>query len=488
MPNRNDRWRYGALLTSILVIAGVLRVWNLGRLSFWYDEVVTMRLARQPGPVELLAELERIDATRAPLHPLVLQAWIHGFGKTEGLARALSALCGMATVAAMAWIGTLAADQRTALWAAWLGALSPPLVYYSREARMYAWLVLLTCLAWGILLTLRARVSWSQLIAFGCLLVGLAYSHPLGLLMIFAIACAYLCQRSTYQLRLAHWGALHVLVALAIAPWVWRYFNHEPEFLTKDQSFKFLVGLPIGFTGGNRWVLLLALLLIAIGWTPHQIRLRAAVAVKRKLRHWTQNSLGQPSSATPLLVWFVLPPVMLYVYSQIVRPIFGPARYTLFVGPAYLILIAGGLARLPRLIRYPLAVGLAVLAGSDMTRTVFASDLKADWREAARFLDSRSRDVAVVVLSDNPGRNVEAETARYYLGVGTTVIAAESTVGATKPLLSLPSNEAWFAVGLRQGHPVAPVPPTLGRDWSAKERHDFPGLRLERWERVGAPP
>ena len=52
-------------------------------------------------------------------------------------------------------IGREPFDDRTALWAAWLAAVCPPLVYYSQEARMYAWLVLLTALSWLVLLSFR---------------------------------------------------------------------------------------------------------------------------------------------------------------------------------------------------------------------------------------------------------------------------------------------------------------------------------------------
>ncbi|MGC8642877.1 MAG: hypothetical protein ACP5XB_23715, partial [Isosphaeraceae bacterium] len=58
------------VLLIILALAAGLRFWHLGGLSFWYDEVVTMRLAEAPTPAALLHRLFEIDATRAPLHPL----------------------------------------------------------------------------------------------------------------------------------------------------------------------------------------------------------------------------------------------------------------------------------------------------------------------------------------------------------------------------------------------------------------------------------
>jgi Dolichyl-phosphate-mannose-protein mannosyltransferase len=114
-----------------------------------------MRLAGTPGPAALLERLFQIDATRAPLHPLVLQVWLRLFGTTEASARALSVLCGVVTVGLVWWIGKLVFDAHTGLWAACLASVSPLLVYYSREARMYAWLVMVTSLCWGLLFALR---------------------------------------------------------------------------------------------------------------------------------------------------------------------------------------------------------------------------------------------------------------------------------------------------------------------------------------------
>ncbi len=154
-------------LAGILLVASILRLFQLGHSSLWYDEVVTMRLARADGPAAMLRLLRQIDATRAPLHPLILQWWVSAFGASDFSGRSLSALCGILTVAAVYWVGREAFDAKTGLWAAWLCGLSPLLVYYSREVRMYAWLALVTCLGWGLLFShvrpqvLEGRAVWT---------------------------------------------------------------------------------------------------------------------------------------------------------------------------------------------------------------------------------------------------------------------------------------------------------------------------------------
>ena len=108
-------------------------------------------------------------------------------------------------------------------------------------------------------------------------------------------------------------------------------------------------------------------------------------------------------------------------------PSSGP-RYTLFVAPAFLILVAQGLAVLPFLARLALAIALTLLSAATMGPSVYAPDLKADWRDLGGEIRQQiqthpGREFRVIVKSPDPARNVEVETARYYLPGECQVIA-----------------------------------------------------------------
>src|SRR5258708_1698340 len=191
-------WSWGARalpLAAILMIATGLRLWGLDGTSLWYDEVITMRVARADGPASLVQRLDQLHGTRAPLHPLVLHAWLRVFGPSDLAGRSFSALCGIVTVVVIHGLGRRAFDEQSGRWAAWLAAVCPPLVYYSREARMYAWLVLLTCLSWLVFISFRRAVKPAQIFAYWLLLTSLVYSHPLGLFMVAAHGLAFLLVR-----------------------------------------------------------------------------------------------------------------------------------------------------------------------------------------------------------------------------------------------------------------------------------------------------
>jgi hypothetical protein len=180
------------------------------------------------------------------------------------------------------------------------------------------------------------------------------------------------------------------------------------------------------------------------------------------------------------LIWLVIPPLVLYAYSWVLHPIFGPARYTLFVAPAYLILVTRGLAKLPLPLGIAAAAGAAVLSGQMLMSTVYRPDLRADWRGAAAYLESRDPGALVAVVSADPSRNVEFESARYYFRPGRAVIPCPVSLGE----LAGGRTGVWVSVGLRDGRPVGVLPEELVDSEIIREVVDFPGLRLMRIERL----
>src|SRR3954454_10533627 len=113
------------LLGACLAMAASLRFFDLERANVWADESVSYRIAASDGPSALLDSLVALDASRAPLHPLILQGWFWVFGTSLLVGRVLSACFGLATVALVYWLGRQAFNRTTALLACALAALNP---------------------------------------------------------------------------------------------------------------------------------------------------------------------------------------------------------------------------------------------------------------------------------------------------------------------------------------------------------------------------
>jgi len=383
------------------MVAAGLRIWHLNRRSLWFDEVVTLRLARASGPAEMFPLLCRIDGTRAPLHPLLLMGWLRLFGHSDLAARAFGAVLGVATVVVVYALGRRAFDEATALWGAWLAAVCPTLVYYSQEVRMYALLVLLTVLSWILFLEFRRGASWSLVTIYSGLLIALVYTHPLGLFMAAAHGLAYIVLGRRTVLSPGRWATAWCLTGLAVAPWIRRYLDHGTDHPMPRYPIRFLIGIPIEYIGGNSLTLIPWALLIAGG-----------------LLVWKAGKLGlrKPYEEGALLCWFAAPPLLMYTYSWIGQPIFGPSRYHLFVAPAYLLLVAAGLALLARPLRLAVAAVMLALTVQLLVGMTDAPARKADWRALAAWLNQRGEPARVVVYPHDPRFPHEhIEAARYYL-------------------------------------------------------------------------
>ena len=299
-------------------------------------------------------------------------------------------------------------------------------------------------------------------------MIALVYSHPLGLLMLVALSLGSLVFGREFFGHPQRWLAVHLAVFVATAPWICRYVDHPPEFLSGRLPLRFLLGTPIGFLGGNFVVLAGLVCLAGFG------------LARRRLSFSSPGSWAMPVC---LMLWMVLPPTLLYAYSWLASPVFGPERYTLFVAPAFLILVVQGLPLLRPLIRYGVLIGLGLLAASMLPTRVYKPDLKADWRGcsatiAAAMAANPDAPFTVVVQSTDSTRNVEVETARYYLPPRCQVLAFDQVTSSGAD--ALPKGEVYLAISSKNSQDVPPVfeKASFFASWQLQQR--YPGLLLYR--------
>ena len=260
------------------------------------------------------------------------------------------------------------------------------------------------------------------------------------------------------------WFSSQLAVVLGIAPWIGRYLDHPPESTSGRLPLRYLLGLPIGFIGGNFPVLIICLILVAYG--IFEIRARRARCIL--------ITISYPAATISLVIWLLIPSIVLYISSRVTYPLFGPPRYTLFVGPAYLILVARGLAKLPGFLGLTTALAGAILSGVMLSHVVYRTDLKADWRNLAVYLDQRDPGATIAVISADASGTTELETARYY------VKPAHAVVPWSEDLIDLKHGQkpTWVSIGLENGQAVCALPTMLLKNFHVEETVDFTRLRL----------
>ncbi|GIK36324.1 MAG: hypothetical protein BroJett011_01570 [Chloroflexota bacterium] len=138
----------------ILLLAALLRFYNLSGQSLWADEGNSVALVQRS-----FVEIARRTAfdIHPPFYYWLLKCWTFLFGSGEIGLRSLSAVLGVGLVYIIGVLGTRWFGPRVGLIAALIAAFSPLQVYYSQEARMYMLLALLSSLT-----VLAASLIWQS--------------------------------------------------------------------------------------------------------------------------------------------------------------------------------------------------------------------------------------------------------------------------------------------------------------------------------------
>ncbi len=331
-------------LVLVLALALGLRVYQLGAQSLWNDEGTSVALALRD-----LATIAR-DASRdihPPLYYDMLHVWVRLFGAGEAAVRSLSVLAGVGLVLGTWLYARRRGHQGAALVAAALSALSAFQVYYSQEARMYAWVAL-----WGLLSMLalqrllealrtgQHRLMWALLYAAPTLAA--LYTHYFAVTLVLAQNLAFVLYllkdaRGPARERLWRWTLLQALILLAYAPWLLysRAALQSWPAVSAPLSWDQVLDLARAF---------------ALGITvPARLRTLAAA-----LALWAVALLGIPGPRTEgrdarpgwlLDLLYLAVPLGTLLLLSLRRPMLNP-KFVLLATPAFYVLLGRGVVRL----------------------------------------------------------------------------------------------------------------------------------------------
>jgi len=172
--------------TARLVLGGLILVGLVVRLAvprgIWLDEAISIHQARL-SLHDMFLTLYNGDR-QPPFHDLVLWLTIRAFGHGEFAVRLPSLIAGTLVVPVLYELGRELYDRRTGLVAAAFAAVSPVLIWYSQEVRMYEFVALFGLLA--LLMQLRVLRNPAMLNWAGYILAtaALLWSHYFGLVLI----------------------------------------------------------------------------------------------------------------------------------------------------------------------------------------------------------------------------------------------------------------------------------------------------------------
>lgn len=408
-PRPRSRSRHGPTwaVVGLTLLAAVLRVSRLALQSLWNDELASWHQAHWPTIAQVLERGVAPDV-HPPGYFVLLHLWMGVAGSSEAALRAPSVLFGVLTVPATYALGRSLYTRREGLVAAAFTAVAWMPVYYSREARPYALLILCAVLTgWCLIETVRRLETDGRLdprFAAGYLLSALTavYCHYFGLLLVALQALVAGLRLSPRPRALPRLAAIYLLLTIAYLPWL-------PYLLDDLRLRSFWIKTP-------RPGALVELYRFELGRWSFLILLVAALCAAALVR-WLAQSRGPGtgvlvrrailSPTALLLVWLLAPPLVAWMKSQVSTPVF-TLRNLVLTAPALYLLVARAVTRLAprRSATAVLATTLCALLLYDLgvRRRFWTAPTKEQWREAAErvLTDPRYADAPVFGAALDP--------------------------------------------------------------------------------------
>lgn len=346
------------LLTTIL-FAFALRLYKLGGQSLWYDETVSVELARKSIP-GLLAH------TAGDIHPpgyyLLLHAWeqltrplVFASSPTTGQLEFLYAwpsfCAGVLLIALLYTLGRKLYSPNVGLIAATLAAINAYQIWYSQEVRMY------TIIAALSLICLYTLLKWfdqpasqnnTPLIAYAlCAAAGLYIHYYLifSLIALNLIAFWFVCTKvSQHGKWIRNWIGAQIGTLMLWLPWLptfWQQATDPPvppwrepwTLSTFGQSLaETISALAIGQSLPSQWSLLWVTLLGTIGVALFLVATRTRP---------DQPHHGPPARGI-ISLYAIGPILLLYTITALGPPVYH-VRYLFLFAPLFLLPVARGL-------------------------------------------------------------------------------------------------------------------------------------------------
>jgi mannosyltransferase len=390
--------RYYLWILLIVLLAFALRLYAIDRQDIWGDEAFSIWLSSQPLPQMVAGGAD----THPPLYPFLLYLWLGLAGSSPLAVRFLSAVVGTLTVPVVFGLGRRALDRRAGLLAALLAAISPVLVYYSQETRMYGLVTLLAALSvYWALRVFQEQEATLPYVAYLVTTLGAVYAHYYAFFVVLAenlvILPALLRQRHGPALR--RWLVAQAALVLAYVPWI----ALQAHFLSGKASARF-----------DEWDLSTALHIAAQTFAAFGAGLTVPSAAAWfitalfliAIAAGLVTLLRQRRPAPWLIVAYLFLPMILAWAVNPIMPFFY-ARYLLLVAPAFYLLAAWGIVAWGSLWR-PLGA-ILVLAGCCYGLIGYYTDdayLKGRYGEMMDYIQANSQPGDALILANQLQRPI----------------------------------------------------------------------------------
>jgi len=200
------------MLLAVLGVAVLLRLWDLGERNLWTDEAWVALAALAPSPGEALT----LGRSTPPFYILSLWVLAQVFGGSEAVLRSLSFGFGVGAVILFWFAVRRLVPPATSLVGLTLVAVSPILVYFSKELKQYSGDAFFAVLVVWLAERLKDRPdnsAWLSLALMGS--VALGFSHGAVFVLPAVLGVLWLEIPQPQRLRVVGLGGFWILAVAA---------------------------------------------------------------------------------------------------------------------------------------------------------------------------------------------------------------------------------------------------------------------------------
>lgn len=376
-------------LVALMAIAAAISLTYFTNSSLRLDEAQSLWQTSHStrGLLKVLAE-----DVHVPLYHLILRYLQSPFGSSLGVARLFSLGCFITTIPMVYLLGKRGFNHRTGLIAAVLVSISPFMVWYGSEARMYAMLALVTVINQYFFIGIaqnRSRQWWAYALSA---VIGI-YTHYFFAFVLLTQGMFYLLKRKDFpEGSFIRFSATAVFVAASFAPWL-VYVRSlglanstqprlgAPSTIDVFNTFaQFLFGFQVDSVNTiivSLWPLMVLLVLLAV-----------------------QNRKSLPLAGKYFTLATFLPIVGAFGLSLVIKPLY-LSRYLIVALPSMAFLVVWLLSTYPRRIAWSVGSLLfaAIIFSSRLQITSAATPVKENYRQASEYLEQNSSARDVIIIS-----------------------------------------------------------------------------------------
>ena len=413
MENNNNFYeRIGTnlLLAIIILAAALMRFYNLGGESYWYDEIMTLNATA--GEIKQI-----LTGPRPQFFLIIAYGWIKIFGVSETATRSLSCVFGTFSILLIYLVARELYNKKVGIIASLIMAFSQFQIYYSQEFRYYSLFVLTTLLSFYCLIKYLKNPEGYRLILYVISNMLMYYSHYFGLFSIAAqgVFCLFLMnqkKRADYRL-LSGFFLILLPVSLKIFSFMNDALSNEPtgpNWLAQTSIYDPLITLRNYIGSGLDYPSLTTImtgLIFFLSGTVIFIKIKGISKWTESLKN-TKNNFRfiLVSNETLLIVlWFTFPIVIPFVISEISAPIYH-YRYTMGASPAFYIIIALFLWHCRQVVPEIVSVGMFLIILIPGLMQFYNTPVREQWREAAQLVRANFSNNSDVIIFNNDYNNL----------------------------------------------------------------------------------